>query len=103
MEETISFFNGVVEVKPFNNGTFVFKQHHFKYCECSRGEVWTGDGKTGCRAKFEFIKKEGDKEFFRCRKSGLKIILLKSTERELKLPDKMGSKFIKLPAKSKLL
>lgn len=96
MEETISFIGGMVRVKHINNGTLVLKEHHLKYCECEKGEVWTGDGRPGCRAKFELVKKEGDKKFFRCQKTRILIIVLKSTEKELNKPDEMGWKFVKI-------
>lgn len=35
----------IVKVQPVN-GTLVFKEHHFKYCKCDKGEVWTGEAET---------------------------------------------------------
>ncbi len=100
MEETISFIGGVVKVKPIHNGTLILKEHHSKYCECLHAgklqEIWTGDGRRTCRAKFKLIKKERDARFVRCQKTGMIIIILKSTEKELKKPDEMGLKFIKI-------
>ncbi len=96
MEETISFIGGMVRVKYINNGTLVLKEHHLKYCECEKGEIWTGDGRPGCRANFKLIKTEGDAKFFRCQKTGILLIVLKSSEKELKKPDEMGLKFVKI-------
>ncbi len=97
IKETISFSNREVRVKSINNGTVVLKEHHLKYCECEKGEVWTGDGgRHGCRAKFKLVKVERDKKFLRCQKTGILLIILKSTEKELKQPDEMGLNFIKI-------
>lgn len=98
LSEVIAHQCKTVEVKPVN-GTLVFKEHHFKYCKCEKGEVWTGKAEFECNAEFklEFLKKDADKKVFRCPKSGLKIVILKSTSQELKGPDEMGSTYLRLP------
>jgi len=75
------------------DGTLVFKEHHAKYCKCELGELWTGDSSTECQAGWESMgKKEGNK-IYCCSKSGLKIIILPSTMKELTSPDEMGSSY----------
>lgn len=94
MKETVSFFGGEVRVQPIRNVVQILKEHHIKYCECfHRGklqEVWTGDGRPTCRAKLRLLKKEGEKKKFRCQKSGILLIVLKSSEEEVKNPDEMN-------------
>jgi len=85
-----------VIVKEPVNGTLVFKAHHAKYCRCEVGEAWTGDAETECWAKFELLD-DGIRKVFICLKSGLKIVILKSTEEEMKNPDEAGSKYIRIP------
>ncbi|MBD3282104.1 MAG: hypothetical protein GF387_00640 [Candidatus Portnoybacteria bacterium] len=83
------------EVKPIQE-TLVFKEHHAKYCKCEKGEFWTGSSATECRPKFKLLKEEEDKRVFRCPKSNLKIIILKSTEEELEEPDELGSTYLRI-------
>lgn len=85
------------KVLPPVDGTLVFKQHHAKYCKCDVGESWTGDADTECWTDFELLEKDEEKKVFRCIKSNLKIIILKSTEEELKNPDEAGSRFLRMP------
>jgi len=85
-----------VEVKPVD-GTLVFKEHHAKYCKCEKGKIWTGDAETECWPDFELLEEKGDKKVYKCLKSNLKIVILKSTEDELKNPDELGSTFLRWP------
>jgi len=90
----------VVKVGPPVDGTLVFKEHHAKYCKCDVGELWTGDAETECFAKFELLEKNDDGKTLKCRKSGLKLVILKSTEEELTQPDEVGSTFLRIPEES---
>ena len=85
-----------VKVKPVRK-TLVFKEHHAKYCKCEVGEIWTGKTETECRADFRLLKEKSNKKIFKCLRSGLKIVILKSTEGELKNPDERGSTYISIP------
>lgn len=85
-----------VEVKPVND-TLVFKEHHAKYCVCDKGKIWTGDSETECKSDFEALQNTCHNKTYRCLKSGLKIMILKSTEEELTKPDELGSEFLRMP------
>ncbi|MFH1956668.1 MAG: hypothetical protein ABIJ28_03415 [Patescibacteria group bacterium] len=75
------------------NGAIVLKEHNFKYCNCDAGEVWTGDAETECHAEFDNLGiDELENRIFRCEKSGIKILLLKSTSEEM-----ANAGFIRLP------
>lgn len=84
-----------VVVKPVR-GNLVFKKHHFKYCKCAVGEVWTGDADTECGAEYnlKLLGKRGDAKVFKCLKSGLTITILKSTRKEMTSPDERGCKYL---------
>jgi|GEM_PF-2623615 len=84
------------EISPID-GVLIFKEHHAKYCKCNVGEIWTGHAETECHTEFKLLEDEGDKKTYKCTKSGLKIIVLKSTEEELNKPDELGSKFLRIP------
>lgn len=84
------------EVKPVD-GTLVFKEHHAKYCVCEKGAIWTGRSETECHPSFKLLEEEDGKKVFQCLVSGLKIVILKSTEEELKKPDELGSSFLRWP------
>lgn len=86
-----------VEVQEPVNGVLVFKEHHAKYCKCNVGEIWTGDSDTECWASFELLRDDDTEKTLKCSKSGLRIVLLKSTEEEMKNPDEVGSKFLRIP------
>jgi hypothetical protein len=75
----------------------VFKEHHAKYCRCPGGEIWTGDSETECQPDFELLEEDSGKKVYRCSVSGLKIVILRSTEEELKNPDELGSTFLRIP------
>jgi hypothetical protein len=85
-----------LKISPIN-GVLIFKEHHAKYCKCDVGEIWTGDAETECHTEFKLLEDGGDKKTYKCVKSGLKIIILKSTEEELHKPDELGSKFLRIP------
>jgi hypothetical protein len=103
LEEVIVNRCKTVGVKPNADGALVFKEHHFKYCKCDKGKVWTGDAETECfqDGHLEFLELllDGGGKVYRCPKSGLKIIVLKSTEEELRRSDEMGSKYLRIPGK----
>lgn len=84
------------EVGPVK-GTLVFKEHHAKYCKCGKGAIWTGDSETECRADFQTLRDKKYPKVYRCLTSGLKIVILKSTEGELQKPDERGSIFLRWP------
>jgi hypothetical protein len=73
------------------DGKIVLKEHHLKYCRCGCGEIWCGNAEFECGAPLEFVEEKGDRKFYRCRKSGMTIIVLKSTEEEMTRPDETGS------------
>jgi hypothetical protein len=77
------------------NGKLVFKEHHFKYCRCKKGEVWTGDATTECGATPEFRKKIGNNKLYYCPIGNMMILILKSTSQELTSPDERGSTYIR--------
>lgn len=85
-----------VKVKPVRK-TLIFKEHHAKYCQCEKGEFWTGNAETECHAEFDLLEHKGNKKIFRCLKSGFKIVILKSTEQELNNPDELGSTYLRVP------
>lgn len=85
-----------VELEPVD-GVLVFKEHHAKYCKCDNGEIWTGDSETECHPDFQFLEKKGDRKTYKCLNSGLKIVILKSTKKELESPDELGSAFLRIP------
>lgn len=83
-----------VKVEP--GGVLIFKEHHAKYCRCEYGQLWTGDAETECFSDFELLDEEDDQKLFQCSKSGLKIIIWKSTREELENPDELGSTFLRI-------
>jgi hypothetical protein len=91
--ETVSFFCGEVKVRPIRNVVQILKEHHVKYCECFyRGklqEIWTGDGRPTCKAKFRLLKEGEKKKNFRCSKSKMLLIVLESSKEEKKALDEM--------------
>lgn len=87
-----------IKVKEPEDGTLVFREHHAKYCKCHVGEIWTGDASTECWPNFELVRDDIVEKTFRCSKSGLKIVILKSTKKELEEPDEVGSSFLRIPS-----
>lgn len=85
-----------IEVQPVND-TLVFREHHAKYCKCDVGEIWTGDSETECHPDLEVLEDKAYPKTYRCSKSGLKIVILKSTKEELAGPDELGSVFLRMP------
>lgn len=81
-------------VKP-KNKKLILKEHHFKYCKCEKGEVWTGDATTECGATPEFRKKIGNNKLYYCPIGNMMILILKSTSQELTSPDERGSTYIR--------
>jgi len=72
----------IIEVKPVDN-TIILKEHNFKHCKCPVGKIWKGDASTECWAELKPQEESEGVKIFKCLKSGLKIISLKSTEEEL--------------------
>ena len=93
--ENIPCLHVVVEPR---DGVLVFKEHHAKYCKCSVGTLWTGDFSTECSPDFTLLASEKNKETLRCNKSGMTIVILKSTEEELRTEDALGSSFLRIPS-----
>jgi len=87
-----------VQVTPIDN-MIVLKEHHFKYCKCEHGKIWTGDAETECwmMGRLSLIERTTNQKILECPKSELKLIILKSTKEELERPDEMGSKFLRFP------
>jgi len=70
------------KVEPID-GVIVLKEHNFKFCQCSVGEVWTGKAETECSAEYKILEEYPDRKVYRCLKSGLKLVILKSTKDEI--------------------
>ena len=85
-----------VVVEPIDN-KLIFKEHHAKYCRCHKGQLWTGRAETECWALCNFISEKNGKRTLRCIRSGLTIIILKSSEEELKSPDELGLTYLRIP------
>ncbi len=83
-------------VKP-KNGMLVFKEHHCHYCKCKFGKIWTGDAETECCAEFEILEEDEKQRVCKCLKSGLTIMVLKSSKEEMQEPDEMGCTFRRIP------
>ncbi len=99
LKELIAHKCKTVKIEPVGE-TIVLKEHHFKYCKCRVGEVWTGDAGTECRAESDFelfMMWPNDRKVYLCPKSGLRIVVLKSTKEEREKPDEMGSKYFRIP------